>query len=151
MSDARPACPKCSYPQVSKNGHVQLVQRWKCRRRACGYEFTRTIPRGEPATKRALALLLYSMGRASYGIIARLLKVSRPTVYRWVRQHAEQLPEPTIPLEITEIEFDEMWHYIGSKKTPGGSGKPWTVVHGELSPGSSVVVMLAPSAASRSG
>ena len=91
------------------------------------------------------------MGRASYGTIACLLKVSRTTVYRWVRQHAEQLPEPTVPLAITEIEFDEMWHYIGSKKIDVGSGKRWTVVHGELSPGSSVVVMLPPSAASMSG
>jgi hypothetical protein len=91
------------------------------------------------------------MGRASYGIIARVLKVSRTTVYRWVRQNAEQLPEPAIPLAIKEIEFDEMWHYIGSKKTNVGSGKLWTVVYGELSPGSSVVVMLPPSAASMSG
>jgi transposase-like protein len=151
MSDARPPCPKCAYPQVSKNGHVQSVQRWKCRSRTCGYEFTRTTPRGEPAAKHALALLLYSMGRASYGIIARVLKVSRTTVYRWVRHTAIQLPEPTIPLEITEIEFDEMWHYIGSKKTGAGSGKPWTVIHGEFSPGSSVVVMLPPSAASMNG
>ena len=151
MSDVRPPCPKCSHPHVSKNGHIQSVQRWKCQDRDCSYEFTRTTPRGEPAAKKALALLLYSMGRASYGIIARLLKVSRTTVYRWVRQNAEQLPEPTIPLDIKEIEFDEMWHYIGSKKTNVGSGKRWTVVHGELSPGSSVVVMLPPSAASMSG
>lgn len=148
MSDARPPCPKCSSPQASKNGHVQAVQRWKCQARDCGYEFTRTTPRGEPAAKKALALLLYSMGRASYGIIARLLQVSRVTVYRWVRQSASQTPEPTIPLDIKEIEFDEMWHYIGSKKTSAGSGKLWTVVHGELSPGSSVVVMLPPSAGS---
>jgi transposase len=148
MSDARPPCPKCSSPQASKNGHVQAVQRWKCQARDCGYEFTRTTPRGEPAAKKALALLLYSMGRASYGIIARLLQVSRVTVYRWVRQSASQMPEPTIPLDIKEIEFDEMWHYIGSKKTSAGSGKLWTVVHGELSPGSSVVVMLPPSAGS---
>ena len=136
---------------MGKNGHVQSVQRWKCQARACGYEFTRTTPRGEPAAKHALALLLYSMGRASYGIIARLLKVSRTTVYRWVRQSANRMPEPTVPLDITEIEFDEMWHYIGSKKTPAVSGKRWTVVHGEWSPGSSVVVMLPPSAASMSG
>jgi transposase len=148
MSDARPPCPKCSSPQASKNGHVQAVQRWKCQARDCGYEFTRTTPRGEPAAKKALALLLYSMGRASYGIIARLLQVSRVTVYRWVRQSASQMPEPTIPLDIKEIEFDEMWHYLGSKKTSAGSGKLWTVVHGELSPGSSVVVMLPPSAGS---
>ncbi len=146
MSDARPPCPRCAHPHVSKNGHVQSVQRWKCQDRDCGYEFTRTTPRGEPAAKKALALLLYSKGRASYGIVARLLQISRTTVYRWVRQHAEQLPEPTIPLAVKEIEFDEMWPYIGSKKTTVGSGKRWTVVHGEYSPGSSVIVMLPPSA-----
>jgi hypothetical protein len=48
------------------------------------------------------------MGRASYGIIACVLKVSRTTVYRWVQHTAIQLPEPAIPLEITEIEFDEI-------------------------------------------
>ena len=148
MSDARPPCPKCSSPQASKNGHVQAVQRWKCQARDCGYEFTRTTPRGEPAAKKALALLLYSMGRASYDIIARLLQVSRVTVYRWVRQSASQMPAPTLPLAIKEIEFDAMWHYLDSKKTSAGSGKRWTVVHGELSPGSSVVVMLPPSAGS---
>jgi transposase len=146
MSDARPPCPKCSHPHVSKNGYVHSIQRWKCHSRDCGYEFTRTTPRGEPAAKKALALRLYSMGRASYGIIARLLKVSRTTVYRWVRQSAEGMPEPTIPLDIQELEFDEMWHFIGSKKTSAGSGKPWTVIHGECSPGSSVIVMLPPSA-----
>ena len=116
MSDARPPCPKCLHPHVSKNGHVQLVQRWKCRSRTCGYELTRTTPRGEPVATHALALLLYSMGRSSYGIMARVLKGSRPTGYRWVRQHAAQLPEPTLPLEIKEIACDEMGHYSGSKK-----------------------------------
>jgi transposase len=149
MADARPSCPKCAHPQVVKNGHVQAVQRWKCR--ACGYEFTRTTPRGEPAAKKALALLLYSMGRASYGLIARLLQVSRTTVYRWVRQSAEQLPDPTIPAEMRELEFDEMWHFVGSKKRSAGSGKPWTVLRGELSPGLLVVVMLQPSGGSMSG
>ena len=146
MEDSRPPCPKCAQTHVSKNGHVQAVQRWKCR--ACGYEFTRTTPRGEPAAKKALALLLYSMGRASYGIIARILQVSRTTVYRWVRQTAERLPAPTIPAEMHEIEFDEMWHFLGAKKRSAGSGKPWTVLQGELSPGLSVVVMLQPSGGS---
>ena len=146
MEAPRPLCPKCSQTQVIKNGHVQAVQRWKCR--ACGYEFTRTTPRGEPAAKKALALLLYSMGRASYGIIARLLQVSRTTVYRWVRQTAERLPEPPLPADMRELEFDEMWHFIGSKKRSAGSGKRWTVLHGALSPGLWVVVMLQHSAAS---
>jgi IS1 family transposase len=37
--------------------------------------------------------------------------------------------------EIKEIEFDEMWHFIESKKTNFGSSKPLIVVAGKLSPG----------------
>ena len=123
----------------------------RCNAESAGHEFTRTTPRGEPAAKKALALLLYSMGRASYGIIARSLQVSRTTVYRWVRQTAEQLPEPPLPAQMRELEFDEMGHFLGSKKSSAGSGKRWIVLQGELSPGLSVVVMLQPSAASMSG
>jgi transposase-like protein len=148
MGDSRPLCPRCAHSHVIKNGYVHAVQRWKCR--GCRYEFTRMTARGEPAAKKALALLLSSMGRASYGIIARLLQVSRTTVYRWVRQTAEDLPAPAIPAEMHEVEFDEMWHFLGSKKRSAGSGKRWTVLQGELSPGLSVVVMLQLSAASMS-
>ena len=42
------------------------------------------------------------------------------------------LPEPEVPGEITEMEFDEMWHFIGSKKESFGSSRPLTVAHGEL-------------------
>ncbi|GAB6161950.1 hypothetical protein JCM12298_11090 [Desulfothermus naphthae] len=37
--------------------------------------------------------------------------------YRWIKEEAESLPEPVISNEIKEIEFDEMWHFIQSKKT----------------------------------
>jgi len=40
------------------------------------------------------------------------------------------------------MEFDEMWHFIGAKKTKDGSSKPWIVAQGELWPGLSVVVIL---------
>jgi transposase-like protein len=63
MGDSRPLCPKCAHSHVIKNGYVHAVQRWKCR--GCRYEFTRMTARGEPAAKKALALLLSSMGRAS--------------------------------------------------------------------------------------
>jgi len=43
------------------------------------------------------------------------------------------------------MEFDEMGHFIGSKKTKNGSSKRWIVAQGELLPGLSVIVMLQPS------
>ncbi|OYW90276.1 MAG: hypothetical protein B7Z18_11660 [Alishewanella sp. 32-51-5] len=46
--------------------------------------------------------------------------------------------------EIKEIEFDEMWHFIQSKKTKNGSSKQWIVAQGELLPGLSAIVMLQP-------
>ena len=58
---------------------------------------------------------------------------------------ADKLEEPKIADNIKEIEFDEMWHFINSKKTRNGSLKPWIVVQGEPSPGLQVIVMLRPS------
>ena len=63
-------------------------------------------------------------------------------MYRWISKKAEDLPEPAITTDIKEMEFDEMWHFIGSKKTKNRLSKPWTVAQGELLPGLSVVVML---------
>jgi hypothetical protein len=104
--------------------------------------------RGEPAAKKALALLLSSMGRASYGIIARRLQVSRTTVYRWVRQTAADLPAPASPADMHGVECDELGHLLGSKTSRAGSGQRWTVLQGERSPGLSAVAMLHLSAAS---
>jgi len=43
-----------------------------------------------------------------------------------------QLSEPQISENIKHMEFDEMWHFVKSKKTNFGSSKPLTVVSGEL-------------------
>ena len=49
-------------------------------------------------------------------MMGRLLKIDHTLVYRWVRAFGEKLPEPEIPGNIQEIEFDEMWHFIRTKK-----------------------------------
>lgn len=114
MQDSRPVCPKCNHDHVVKNGHVHSVQRWKCRQ--CGYEFTRTTPRGIHPALKVFAILMYSTGKCSYGMIARFLGVSSVAVYKWIRKTAEQLPIPSINAELKEVEFDEMWHFILKKK-----------------------------------
>jgi hypothetical protein len=55
------------------------------------------------------------------------------------------LPDPEVPGDIKHMEFDEMHHFIKSKKTNFGSSKPLTVASGELWPGFSAVVILQPS------
>jgi hypothetical protein len=104
--------------------------------------------KAETAVKRAFAVILYALGKSSYGFIAKLFGVTPPAVQKWLQREADLLDEPAIPGTICEMEFDEMWHFIGSKKTKSGSSKPWIVLQSEPWPGLSAVVMLQPSSGS---
>ena len=75
-------------------------------------------------------------------MMGRILRIDHTLVYRWVREFGESLPEPEVPGNIRQIEFDEMWHFIKNKKTGFGSSKPLIVAQGELWPGCLAVVML---------
>ena len=135
-------CKNCQDTHTVKNGFVRDKQRYKCK--VCGYNFVLGDERHSHATeiKKALCMILYSLGKASFGFLAKLLRVSRTTTYYWIRQAAASTDEPTIAPDIQEIEFDEMWHFIQSKKEKSGLSKPWIVAQGEPWPGYSVVVML---------
>jgi len=141
-------CKNCEEKQVVKNGIVRQQQRYRCK--SCGYNFVLGDKRIklDTAVKRAFAVILYALGKSSYGFIAKLFGVTPPAVQKWLKKEAEILKEPEISAEITEMEFDEMWHFVGSKKTKNGLSKPWIVLHGELWPGLSAVVMLQPSSGS---
>lgn len=52
------------------------------------------------------------------------------------------MEKPKISAKIRNIEFDEMWHFIQSKKTKNGSSKQWIVIEGELLDGLSAIVRL---------
>ncbi len=127
-----------------KNGAVREKPRYRCKE--CGYNFVEGDGRTNESVvvKKALAVILYSPGKASYGMLAKIFGVSRSLIYRWIAEEARRLPEPTVSGNILEMEFDEMWHFIGSKKTKPGSSKRWIVAQGELLPGLSVVVILEP-------
>ena len=49
--------------------------------------------------------------------IARHLKVSPQTVSLWVTDVAEALPNAPVPEEVKEAEMDEVFTFIGDKKT----------------------------------
>jgi transposase len=92
--------------------------------------------------KTALAIILYSLGKSSFGFWGKLFGVSLTTTYYWIRQAASRIDEPTLAPDIQEIEFDAMWHFIQSKKEKSGLVPPWIVAQSEPLPGDSVVVML---------
>ncbi len=115
-----PECPKCQSSNIIKSGRHHGRQRYRCK--SCGFQFTRTDSRGRPASEKAMAITLYTMG-LSLNSIARLFKVSTPAVLRWVRTFAEKVYEKPEPREAVVVELDEMWHYLHSKKTNCGYGK----------------------------
>src|SRR3954471_6046206 len=95
---------------VRVRGH----QRYRCK--ACGCNFTATPERGKPEAMKALAVLLYAMGNASQGMIAKLSGVSHVTVYRWRRAAGEAAPEPAGEPSSEVVQIDEMWHFVNGKK-----------------------------------
>src|SRR3954452_4295446 len=102
------SCKRCAGAAFVKNGTVRGHQRYRCK--ACGFNFTATPERGKPVAMKALAVLLYAMGNASQGMIARLLGVSHVTVYRWVRAAGEEAPAPPATPSDGIVRIDEMWH-----------------------------------------
>jgi transposase len=139
-----PLCKKCGSGCAVKNGVIAGKQRYKCKE--CGYNFRHGDNRTNDkiAAKKALCVLLYAMAKGSYRMLGRILGIHNTLVYRWVRSFGENLREPDISGEIEHMEFDEMWHFIGSKKESFGSLRPLTVAQGEPWPGYSVVVILQP-------
>jgi hypothetical protein len=93
------------------------------------------------AAKRAMCLLLYGIAKGSFRMLGKLFGIDHAYLYRRIRKLGEGLAEPEVGLGIREMRFDEMWHFIGSKKTDFGSSKPWIVAQGEPWSRGSAVVM----------
>ena len=139
-------CKKCGSGQAVKSGIIAGKQRYKCKECGCNFREGDNRTNDSIAAKKALCVLLYAMSKGSYRMLGRILRIDHTLVYRWIRKFGESLSEPEVSGDIREMEFDEMWHFIGSKKENFGSSKLLTVAHGELWPGYSVVVILQPSA-----
>ena len=140
-----PKCKNCSLNRIIKSGTVNGKQRYKCK--DCGYHFTEGDGRTNEkvAAKKAMCVLLYSLGKASFRMLAKIFDTSPSLVYRWIVEAGCKLPDQEVSSDIMQMEFDEMWHFIQRKKTNFGSSKPLTVAAGELWPGFLAVVMLQPS------
>ena len=137
-----PTRKKCGSGQAVKNGIVAGRQRYRCKDCGCNFRPGDGRTNDGTAAKKAMCILLCSMAKGSFRMLGRMFDRSHSLIYRWVREFGESLPEPEVPGGVAEMEFDEMWHLIGSKKTRLGSSRPLTVAHGEPWPGCSAVVIL---------
>ena len=135
-------CKNCTNSKIVKNGIVRNKQRYKCK--SCGYNFVYGDERTNDKiiALKALIVLLYSLAKGSYNMLGKIFDRDRSLIYRWIKEAGLSFDEPVIDGDINEIAFDEMWHFINSKKTNFGSSKPLIVVRGKLSPGYSVAVIL---------
>ena len=69
-----------------------------------------------PDAMRKQALQLYVDGM-NLRRIARHLGVHHRTVSLWIQAQADQLPDPPVPSQVKEAEMDELFTFIGDKKT----------------------------------
>ena len=120
-------CKKCGSDHYIMNGKVRSQQRYKCKECGCNFIFGDKREKLSPAA-RALAILLYGRGKASYDFISKLLKISPVAVMKLIKRESDKLPEPEICSSIKEVSFDEMWHFVEQKKQVmglAGSGAHW--------------------------
>ncbi len=137
-------CKNCKSEKTVKSGKIRGKQRYKCKE--CGYHFVEGDGRTNEkiAAKKALCVLLYSLSKASFNGLAKIFNMWPSLVYRLIVEAGAKLPDEEISEDIREMKFDEMWHFVGSKKEKFGLSKRLIVAHGEPWPGFSAVVILKP-------
>src|SRR6185369_15285460 len=111
-------CPHCqtSENQIKIGFNASGSQRYRCKH--CGRKYTPEPKEvGYPEAQRQQAVQWYVDGM-NFRRIARHLGVHHQTVINWIHAHIATLPEtPPLPDEVSVIEQDELFTFIGSKKT----------------------------------
>lgn len=112
-------CPKCESEAYVRNGFIRGLQRYRCK--SCGCNFSQRHRHGVSRPRKLLALLLYISG-LSMTRTAKIVGVTPTSIVNWVRAFGREFALPDGKGEVVEVEIDEMWHYLQSKKTNAGSG-----------------------------
>lgn len=83
----------------------------------CGCKYTpEKKPHSYDDAFRQKALQLYVDGM-NLRRIGRHLGVHHQSVANWVKAHADELPAASVPAEVENAELDELFTFIGDKKT----------------------------------
>ena len=110
-------CPKCQETEKQvKDGRTPAgSQRYRCRE--CGSRYTpEPKEHGYSDEVRLQAVRMYLEGM-SLRAIGRVLGVNHQSAANWIRGYASQLPSAPLPDEVDIAELDEMFTFVGSKKT----------------------------------
>jgi len=114
-------CPYCkdNTHQVKDGRNASGTQKYRCKQ--CDRRYT-----PEPAINgysddiRLQAVKLYVDG-LNLRRVARHLGVSPQSVANWVKAYATKLPPAPVPEQVKTIEMDELYTFIGDKKTESTS------------------------------
>ena len=110
-------CPHCQgTTRQNKAGTTNAgSQRFRCMH--CNRKYTpKPKKQGYPESVRKQAMEMYVDG-GNLRRIARHLKIAPQTVAYWVTEVAEAMPNTPVPNEVKEAEMDELFTFIGDKKT----------------------------------
>jgi transposase-like protein len=118
-------CPYCQRTEGQvKNGQNRSgSQRWQCKH--CQRKYTpEPHEAGYDESVRQRAVQMYVDGM-NLRRIARTLGVVHQTAANWVNAQADQLPDspPTPPEPLQVNELDELYTFIGDKKTKSTSSR----------------------------
>ena len=79
---------------------------------------------GYPEETRLLAIRMYVEG-SSFGSIGRVLKINPQSVANWVSQYTAKLPRAPMPAKVKKAELDELYTFVGKKKTKSTFCQLW--------------------------
>jgi transposase-like protein len=133
-------CNSCSSTELVKNGRSRHGhQRYRCK--SCGVTFGDVDRRLVSQELKENALQHYAEG-VGLRATERLVGVSHNSVMNWVRQEvAGKALAKVDASEISYVEADELWSYVGEKKEQFGSGGLLIALPKEYSAGSWAIVI----------
>ena len=125
-------CSRCGSDQVVKRGlNSSGSQRYLCK--SCQRHFTpEPNDIGYPVEVRQEAVAMYVDGH-NYRRTGRNLRVNHQSVANWVKAAAQKALEAPLPRpkgdEDTVVEVDELFTFVGNKKTKRSSSRKSTAKH----------------------
>jgi len=114
-------CPRrqANWRQYKAGFNPSGSQRYRCSE--CNQVYTpNPTQHGYPEETRLLVIHMYVEGN-SYGSIERILKVNTQSVANWVGQYTAKLPNAPLPKRVKKAELDELYTFVGKKKTKSTS------------------------------
>jgi transposase-like protein len=116
-------CPKCQRTdRQNRAGKTSAAsQRYRCM--YCQLKYTpepKAWAYDEQTRHKALELYVDGMNLRR---IARHLGLHHRTVSLWVKAQAASLPESPVPQEVEDAEMDELFTFIGEKKSGSTSSR----------------------------